>query len=350
MAGLVRDPLVLLLILLAAVVLGSYLVRLFWSQVLKRIAQKTRTKLDTLIVEATERPAFLLVLLGGFYLVFQRFSSHPALAGTSWLKVINGVFFVTAALAFTRFLYALIKAILDWYLTEIAIRTETKVNEEFIPLFARLLKIVLYFIAITVILGYFKVNLTGFITTAGVASLALALAAQETIANWISGFVIMVDRPFRVGDLIQLPDSQMGEIYEIGLRSTKIRTFDNNIIIIPNAEIAKSRVVNFAYPNPRVRIAQTIGVAYGSDLDRVKRVLLEICNNHPDVLKEPPPAVYFTEFGESSLKLFLVCWVADYHDLFRVKDELNMEIKRRFEQEGIEIPFPQRDLHIRTKL
>jgi MscS family membrane protein len=252
-----------------------------------------------MIVEATERPAFLLVLLGGFYLVFQRFSTHPALAGTPWLKVINGVFFVAAALAFTRFLYALIKAILDWYLAEVAVRTETRVDEEFIPLFARLLKVVLYFIAITVILGYFKVNLTGFIATAGVASLAIALAAQETIANWISGFAIMVDRPFRVGDRIELPDGQVGDVYQIGLRSTKILSFDNNLIIVPNTEMAKSRIINFGYPNPRARIAQTIGVAYGSDLDKVKRVLLEICNNHKDVLKEPPPAVYFTEFGES---------------------------------------------------
>lgn len=346
MAGLVKD-LILLFILLAAVVLGSYLIRLFWSQVLKRIARKTRTRLDTLIVEATERPAFLLVLLGGFYLVFQRFSTHPALAGTPWLRVINGVFFVAATLAFTRFLYALIKAILDWYLAEVAIRTETHVDEEFIPLFARLLKVVLYFIAITVILGYFKVNLTGFIATAGIASLAIALAAQETIANWISGFAIMVDRPFKVGDRIELPDGQIGDVYQIGLRSTKILSFDNNLIIIPNTEMAKARITNFRYPNPRARIAQTIGVAYGSDLEKVKRVLLEICANHPDVLKEPAPAVYFIEFGEFSLKLFLACWVADYRDLFRVRDELNMEIKRRFEQEGIEIPFPQRVVHIR---
>ncbi|MCR4404511.1 MAG: mechanosensitive ion channel [Candidatus Acetothermia bacterium] len=348
MAGVVRD-LGLLFILLAAVVLGSYLIRLFWDQVLKRIARRTRTKLDTMIIEATERPAFLLVLLGGFYLVFQRFSTHPALAGTPWLKVINGVFFVAAAIAFTRFLYALIKAILDWYLAEVAVRTETRVDEEFIPLFARLLKVILYFIAITVILGYFKVNLTGFIATAGVASLALALAAQETIANWISGFAIMVDRPFKVGDRIELPDGQIGDVYEIGLRSTRIRTFDNNLLIVPNTEMAKSRVLNFRYPSPQARIAQTIGVAYGSDLDKVKRVLLEICANHPDVLKEPPPGVYFTEFGESALKLFLSCWVAAYRDLFRVQDELNMEIKRRFEQEGIEIPFPKRDVRIRRE-
>lgn len=346
MAGVVKD-LILLFILLAAVILGSYLVRLFWDQVLKRIARKARARLDTLIVAATERPAFLLALLGGFYLVFQKFTTHPALAGTPWLRVINGVFFVAAVIASARFLYALIKAILDWYLAEVAIRTETHVDKEFIPLFARLLKVVLYFIGITVILGYFKVNLTGFIATAGIASLAIALAAQETIANWISGFAIMVDRPFKVGDRIELPDGQIGDVYQIGLRSTKILSFDNNLIIIPNTEMAKARIINFAYPLPQTRIAQTIGVAYGSDLEKVKRVLLEICGNHPDVLKEPAPAVYFTEFGEFSLKLFLSCWVADYRDLFRVRDELNMEIKRRFEEEGIVIPLPQRVVHIR---
>jgi MscS family membrane protein len=339
----------MLVIFLAAVVLGSYLVRLFWSKILKRIAQRTRTKLDITIIQATERPLFFLVLLGGFYAVFKRFSTHPLLAGTPWLRVIDGVFFVAAALALTNFVYAFIKAILDWYLSEVATRTETRVDDEFIPIFRRLLKIILYFLAIMAILSYFKVNITGLIATAGIASLALALAAQETIANLISGFAIMIDRPFRVGDRIQLPDGQMGEIHEIGLRSTKIRSFDNNLIIIPNTEMARSRIVNFAYPIPRTRIAQTVGVAYGSDLDKVKRVLLEICSNHPDVLQEPPPAVYFTEFGDSSLNLFFICWVADYRDLFRVRDELNMEIKRRFEQQGIEIPFPQRDVHIKQR-
>jgi len=345
----IKD-LILLIILLAGVVLGSFLVRLFWGKVLKKISLRTRTKLDTMIIQATERPVFLLVLLGGFYLVFQRFSTHPALVGTPWLKVIDGAFFVGAALAVTNFVYAFIKAILDWYLSEVATRTESRVDEEYIPLFGRLLKIILYFIAITIILGYFKVNIMGFIATAGIASLAVALAAQETIANWISGFVIMIDRPFRVGDRIQLPDGQMGDVYEIGLRSTKILSFDNNVIVIPNAEMARSRIINFGYPNARTSITETIGVAYGSDLEKVKRVLLEICNKHKDVLKDPPAGVYFTEFGESSLNVLLVCWVNDYRDKFRVTDELNMEIKRRFEQEGIEIPFPQRDVHIKRHL
>ncbi|MCD6219153.1 mechanosensitive ion channel family protein, partial [Candidatus Calescamantes bacterium] len=278
--------------------------------------------------------------------VLQRLFIFPELGKSVGIKFISGIFYSATVLLISYLVYAVFKVFIDWYLEKIAPRTETHLDEEFLPLLNRLLKILIFFIAVIIILSHFKVNITGFLATAGIASLAVAFAAQETLANLIAGFTIMVDKPFRLGDRVQLPSGEIGDVVDIGLRSTKILSFDHNIIVIPNSEVTKAQLVNYSYPNPRFKIRSTLGVAYGSDMEKVKRILQEILNKNPSVLDDPPPQVFFTEFGDSSLNLLIVYWISDYRDKFRIIDEINMEIDRKFSEEGIVIPFPQRDIHI----
>jgi MscS family membrane protein len=335
-------------ICLAGVVLTSFVVGFVWRNVFKRMARKTPTKLDIMIFEYTEKPVGSLVLVTGFYFVMRRLAKYQLMDKFPVLKIINGIFYVAVAIVVSLFVYALIKAILDWYAQEKALKLGIAV-QDFIPLVKRLTQAAILFISIMIILGHFNVNISGLIATAGIASLAFALAAQDAIANMIAGFLIMVDRPLRVDDRVELADGTMGDVLEIGLRSTKILSFDNTVVVVPNSEIAKTRITNFGYPNPKVKIRQVISVAYGSDIARVKEILKEICQRHPDVLDDPVPDTYFTEFGESSLNVLLVCWVSDYKEKFRIIDELNMEIKKKFEEENVEIPFPQRDVHVYSK-
>jgi len=157
---------------------------------------------------------------------------------------------------------------------------------------------------------------------------------------------LIADRPFRVGDRVQLADGQMGDVLDIGLRRTDVLSFDNTVISLPNAEVAKSQIINYSAPDAKFKIRATLGVAYGTNLRQVKAILNDVMTSHKDVLKEPAPVVYFTEFADSALNLLLVCWVADYREQFRIRDELFMTVKDRFEAENISIPFPQRDVHL----
>ena len=145
---------------------------------------------------------------------------------------------------------------------------------------------------------------------------------------------------------LELADGTFGDVTDIGLRSTKILSFDNTIHIIPNAELSMQRITNHTYPDIKLKVSHTIGVAYGSDMVKVKQIINEILLNKAEVLNDPPWGVWFTEFGDSSLNLLVRYWISDYREKFTIMDEINMEINRLFEKEGIEIPFPQRDLHI----
>ncbi len=354
---------------LAGIALGTWLLDQIWKRALVPLTKRTRTSLDRLIVQSIRRPALALAFAGSAKLLFSwivhqaQFKAAAALAerageeGTElvghWTRgfaitLTNGALYVAVTLAACALGYALVTAVCDWYLLNVASKTSTTLDNEFVPVFRRMAKVVVLFVGVTVILGHFDVPITSLLGAAGFASLAVALAAQETVANMISGFTILVDRPFRLGDRVELADGTVGDVTEVGLRSTKILSFDSTQLIIPNKQISTARIINHSYPDTKVKIRKDYTVAYGSDLDKVKATLVEIARGHPKVLAEPPPAVYFTDFGDSALVFKLICWVGDYKEKFAATDEINMEVSRRFAQENIEIPFPQRDIHVRS--
>lgn len=332
----------------------SWAVKYVLKNIIHRFTSRTDSNLDDRIVAASAGPVRATVLMLGVNLALNGLQNRMAAFQeggrfAAEFQVVDKIAGALVILTITRLLLGIFRAVLDWFVETRAVGNDRAWDEQLLPLVRRIASLMLYFIAITIILDMFEIQITALITTAGVASLAVALAAQETLSNMLGGFVILVDRPFRIGDVIELADGKMGEVIEIGLRSTRIRQFDGNAMVIPNKDIANTRVINFALPTPRAAIRQTIGVDYGTDIEKAKQVLLDTLNAHPEVLDDPAPGVWFTKFGESSLDLFCSCWVETFRNRFRVTDELNVQILKAFRENGISIPFPQRDVHLFVK-
>ncbi len=331
----------------AAFVVGGVgvgeIVRLILVLVRKWIASRTATRLDDLVIEVAERFARQIFVVLGLYIASRILDA--AYMG-AWSQTADGIFFVIAVLLLSLFISKLVQATLHWYLAEIAAKNDSAVDEEIVPLVRRLLNALLYSIALIICLDHFDIDIQALVVSLGVGSFAIAFAAQETLANMIAGFVIMVDRPFRVGDRIRITASQqVGDVIRIGLRSTRILDFDNNEVVIPNSEIIKHDIVNFSFPDVGTRLRIEVGVGYQTDLRAAKELLIQALGSFPAVLPDPPPQAFVVGFGDSSINMIVVGRVRDYKVLFETSDAARIAIIDAFREHGIEIPFPQRVLH-----
>ena len=183
------------------------------------------------------------------------------------------------------------------------------------------------------------------VTGLGFGGIAVGLAAKDTVANFIGGLILILDRPFRIGDCVEIGNAQRGVVEHIGMRSTKIRTRDDILVTVPNSVIVNQQIFNESGLFPRLRVRVKLGVAYGSDLKAVESILLDAARQNALVMREPIPRVRFREFGESSLNLELLCWTEEPADRGKLIHELSCSIKEEFEKQGVVIPFPQRDVH-----
>lgn len=215
-----------------------------------------------------------------------------------------------------------------------------------------LIRITQYLIMITgavISFQFIGVDLSGLVFIFGLLSVGIGFGLQNITSNFVSGLVLLIERPIRVGDRVTVGDT-LGDVLEINMRSTTIRTLTNISIIVPNSEFTSSDVINWSHGDPKVRLDLAIGVSYNSDLETVLRSLHEVANEDGDVLKRPEPEVNFTGFGSSSWDLELRVWLANPKRYQIVRSNLNCAIVKKFRANHVEIPFPQRDLHLRTSI
>jgi small-conductance mechanosensitive channel len=191
------------------------------------------------------------------------------------------------------------------------------------------------------------VNLSSLAVIAGALGVGIGFGLQNIVSNFVSGLIILAERPIQIGDRLDLGNNTVGKVEHIGARATHVLTNDNILIIVPNSEFVSNRVINWTHLDPRVRFRIGVGVGYGSDPHLVEKLLLEVADANPNILKNPAPGVVFKEFGENSLNFELRVWSADMaHRAGSLESQLNFAIWDKFKQHGIELPFPQRDLHI----
>jgi len=211
----------------------------------------------------------------------------------------------------------------------------------------RIIRYSLGIVGAIVAFQFIGIDLSGLAVIFGLLSVGIGFGLQNITSNFIAGLILLLERPIAVGDRVLVGDTE-GDVVDINMRSTTIRSLDNIAIIVPNSDFIANPVTNWSYGDRKVRLNIGVGVSYDSDLDTVLRSIREVADEHKYVLADPEPAVHFVSFGDSSWNLVLRCWISDPKIHRTVTSEINCALVRKFHENGIEIPFPQRDLHLRS--
>ena len=232
-----------------------------------------------------------------------------------------------------------------------AARTSTKVDDIIFDLLNRFSGAVLYVTAVILALDVIGINVMPFIAGAGVAGIAIGFAAKDTLSNLIAGVLLIIDRPFEVGDRIEVwsapsGSASWGDVIDIGLRATKIKTTDNIVIIIPNNEIMKRDIVNYTIITSQIRVRVNIGIGYNADIRKAKDIIADVAGRMEWIAPKPPPKVVVRNFGESSVDLQLRVWIREARRRMDTISFVIDHVKEAFDQAGIEIPYPKRDIHL----
>ena len=338
----------LFLIIISFIV--AKIIDLVFIKFLFRLVKNTKTDIDDEIIETIHKPFYYSLLFIGI-----RFS----------ISVINNItknevfhlseniiFIITASLKTISILiwsiaiFKIFMLLIKWYTS--GSDNSKLINSKLLPLFDNISKIIIFSGSAYLIMVSWGINPVGWLASAGVLGIVLGLAAKDTIANLFSGIFIMVDSPYKEGDYINLDSGERGYVKSIGIRSTRIMTRDDIEITIPNSVIANAKIINESggpHENERVRLS--IAVAYGSDIDLVKKLLYDVAKNSDLISEEFEPRVRFRKFGESSLDFQLLFWVDKPGDRGRTLDALNVAVYKAFNKHNIEIPFPQRTVHLK---
>ena len=327
------------------VVLLSFIVAWLFNRVIittfKKLAQKTRFDFDNQLIELLHTPVYYSLLLLGFSSA-TLILSPPEL----YKSIIFSVITTVALVVWTIFLLRISRTIL----TELS-RNDRRfkvLHQQTLPLFLNILNIVIIILSVYFIFSAWHVDMTAWLASAGIVGIAVGFAAKDTLANLFSGVFIMADTPYKIGDFIVLDTGERGEVTHIGIRSTRILTRDDVEVTIPNSVIANTKITNESGgPHEKYRCRVAVGVAYGSDIDRVRQILMDIAEQADDVCTIPEPRVRMRRFGASSLDFELLVWVDKPVLRGSVLDRLNCTIYQQFIEHNIEIPYSQQDLYIK---
>lgn len=336
------NPPISAAVMMLTFVVAAAFVDIVVRHLLLRLAKKTRTQLDDDIIKIMRRPVFYSFVLVGLVYSMKRLDLSEETYRLVRRLIITVLTLVWAgALMKTAKMFLAVSARMPGARKIVQNRT--------LPIFEIFLKFLVVGGAIYSIFLTWNIDVTAWLASAGIVGIAVGFAAKDTLANFFSGIFILADAPYKIGDFVVLDSGERGQVTEIGIRSTRILTREDIQIIIPNAAIGAAKIINeTGGPHPKRRVAATVGVAYSSDIDRVREILMQIAEECELVVADPAPRVRFRSFGDSSLNFQLLCWISEPVDKGRALDLLNTAIFKQFKQHGISIPFPQRDIHLQT--
>lgn len=313
------------------------------KKIFVRLTLKTKTDLDDLIVKQMNKPIIYLLILTGLRFALERINGSNSLE--IFLEILNSLIVLGG--------FYLIYIIFDLGFSRawrrFARKTKRKPNDALIQLTDVTLKIILVTGALIYVLSLWGVEIGPLLAGVGIGGVAIAFALQNSLGNIFGGVSIILDKSIRVGDVITLEGGISGRVTHVGLRSTKITSWDNEYLIIPNSKLSESVIHNIAMPEPKSRVVIPFGVEYGSDIEKVKKIVINELKKVSGFVSEPSPVVRFLQMGNSSLDFKAYFFVESYEIRFAAIDEANTKIYNALNKAGIEIPFPQMDVHLKKK-
>ncbi len=326
----------------ALFVIAAGVLHIILGFVIRRIQRRSPAGAAIQLVRGMRNSVVLFLALLGGYLSL---TSLPDLE--EWRNELTKAWTVLAVLVLSHALVNAGTGGINWYLQTIAPRTASGFDDRVFPILRRLLGIVIYGVAFLVVLDTLGLSISPLLGGLGITGLAVALALQPTLGNFFAGTYVMSDAAIRIGDYIELQGGPTGYVVEVGWRTTKIRTWLNSLVIIPNSVVADTIITNYQAPDPAMNIVVTCGVSYDSDLAEVERVGLEVAREVlelPEAVKEVDPWFGYDSFGDSNIGFWVFFQAKDRIGSFVLTNEFIKRLHARFRQEGIEINYPVRKL------
>ncbi len=328
-------------LIVVAALAAAAISRLLLFRVILFLSRKTESDVDDRMAVVLRGPVFFLILLAGLALVvldlgLKEAAQFPVLGLIKTLAILIG--YVCASRLASIVLSALSRSMdrFSW------------IQPKTLPLFEISSKVVIIGGAFYLFLVSWDIDVPSWVASGGVVGIAVGFAAKDTLANLFAGVFILADTPYKLGDFVKLDDRIRGQVTDIGVRSTRVLTRDDIEVTVPNALIANAQIINEAGGrHPKMRVRVSVFVAYGSDVDRVREVLMNCVGGVEHLVADPEPRVRLREFGESGLRFELLAWIEQPVYRGRVLDALNTRIYKAFNKAGIEIPYSKQDLYLK---
>tara|TARA_Y100000310_G_scaffold334233_1_gene413523 strand:- start:56235 stop:57296 length:1062 start_codon:yes stop_codon:yes gene_type:complete len=324
----------------------SHITTYILKKFVKKITDKTKTKIDDLILEKSYKPFVWSLIIIGFKIGITRLALSEKVQG-----IFQHLFNSIITILIIYLLYVIVQILLESWGQAFAQKTKSTLDDDLLPLLHKVVKVIFVILGAFFVLGEWKVDITGLLAGVGVAGLAIGFAVKDSLANIFGGISIILDKAFKVGDVIQTSGGDTGTVTDIGLRSTRIRTWDNELLIIPNGELANNKIQNFKQPDESVRAIVQFGVEYGSNVGKVKKVVKACLKTLPEVIKtgDKAPAVQFMEMGDSSLNFRATFWVKSFNERFGTKEKATCLIYETLNKSKVGIPFPTRTIYMKKE-
>ena len=328
-----------LCILISFYVLAKLLI-LFFEKILKRVTARTGTTLDDDLISVSKKPLKWIIIVIGIKMALLPLK----------LDATASLFFNNVTTAFiiafiTYIVFRALRILIRYWGNRVSEKIDSRIDDDLVPLFVKISNIFIIIMGALLILSRFGVEIGPLVASLGIAGFAIGFAIKDSLANIIGGIILILDKSFVVGDKVTV-NGDTGIIKEVGLRNTKLQTFDNEIIVIPNGELMNKKFKNYVLPDPTIRVVVDFGVAYGTNVDKVEEVVMNVIHSIEDVVDDPPPSVVFYEMADFSLNFQAKFWIPLYENQYAKKIEATKKIYNALQENKINIPFPTHTVYL----